>query len=219
MKTNRLEKFRLAQRDFFNDQAKEWDREETPEKLEALDRIFSRLRLPLDGKILDVGCGTGILVPILKKMSHGRASIIELDHARQMVLQNRNRWIARKRKVVWINADAHQLPLSKESVNAIICFAVYPHFQNKELALREFHRILKHNGFLLILHLMSSERLNVFHRKAGEEVRGDRLEPVEKLAEKVARLGFSLCQTREQDDLYLLLGKKVPLPGRSDPVI
>ena len=198
----------LDRRTFFDSCAQSWDLDETPEKLNKLRDIFSNLSLYFDGNILDVGCGTGILVPILRNLSSNQNPILELDISRAMLQKNKTRWSPRFSRIHHLNGNAMYLPLSEGSISLVICFAVIPHISDKYKALNEFYRVLTTEGVLLILHLMSSEKLNELHASVGEAVANDRLPSADVMAQKVRETGFSLIKKEEKDDLYLIIGKK-----------
>ncbi len=193
-------------REFFNHYAENW--EETSEERKALKNIFSSLKLDLAGNILDVGCGTGILVPVVAETSANKHYLIELDMAKEMLRQNRRRWSSPAGKIAYLNADVHSLPFPDGRINTLLCFAAFPHFQDKPAVIREFYRVLPSGGILLILHLMSSQKLNEFHRDVGSVVGNDRLPPVDVLSDELARSGFKILHQEERDDLYLIYARK-----------
>ena len=64
---------------------------------------------------------------------------------------------------------------STESFDAVICFGVFPHLENKEKALRNINRMLKPSGKLVIAHALSSEELKTHHNNASSAVTHDML--------------------------------------------
>ena len=83
---------------------------------------------------------------------------------------------------------------------------------DKHRAYQEFYRVLTSGGHLVILHLMSSERLNNFHEHTGEVVAHDRLFPASSVFNKLKEFGFSKGTYKERDDLYLIIVNKTILP-------
>lgn len=55
-----------------------------------------------------------------------------------------------KQKVHFIQADAHHLPISSNSVDVVFCECVLCTFENRERVLAEIYRVLKPKGFLTI---------------------------------------------------------------------
>ncbi len=193
---------------FFESKADIWEQNETPEKVKRLSEIFTQLQIGIGQRALDVGSGTGILVPILLKRAEPEVSVWEFDFSAQMLYKNKNRWNPSSRPLFHINGDSHLLPFRPDSFDFIACFAVLPHLTDKKKAIREWYRVLVPGGKLLILHLMSSFNLNRLHAEAGFEVENDHLPPVEEVARLLFSQQFSVLISCEEEDLYLLLSEK-----------
>lgn len=193
---------------FFNQHAANWDTESNEEKTQALQKIFRKLHLHLKGWVLDVGCGTGILVPVLLKFLDSQGKIVEFDLSLEMLKQNRNNFSSHRLKILQLNGDAHFLPFASQKFNFLACFAVLPHLSWPHLAYREWYRVLQPAGTLLILHLMSSERLNQFHSQAGQAIQTDHLPPVEVVSSHLQSKGFQIDRSLEKENLYLILARK-----------
>ncbi len=194
---------------FFNQHAATWDAESTEENTQALQKIFRQLHLHLKGWVLDVGCGTGILAPILLNFLDAQGKIVEFDFSLEMLKQNRNNFSSQKAQILQLNGDAHFLPFTSQKFNFLACFAVLPHLSWPHLAYREWHRVLQPDGKLLILHLMSSERLNQFHSQAGQAIQSDHLPPVEVVSSQLQSEGFQINKALEKENLYLILARKL----------
>jgi ubiquinone/menaquinone biosynthesis C-methylase UbiE len=198
----------ISQHTFFDGMADMWDQHESGEKLERLERIFSRLRIKIQKRALDVGSGTGILVPVIIKYADPAASVWEYDFSRRMLSGSKKRWSSFAGSLFHINGDSHYLPFCADSFDFVICFAVLPHLTEREQAIREWYRVLSPGGKLLILHLMSSSRLNQMHAETDPAVQNDYLPPVDEVASTISSLRFSVRIAQEEDDLYLLLSEK-----------
>lgn len=193
---------------FFNQQAANWDAENIEEKAQTLQKIFRPLHLQLKGWVLDVGCGTGILAPILLKYLNHSGKIIEFDFSLEMLKQNRNNFHTHKTQIIQLNGDTHFLPFSSQKFNFLACFAVLPHLSWPHLAYKEWHRVLQPKGNLLILHLMSSERLNQFHSQVSHAIHSDHLPPVDVVSSHLQSEGFQIIKSLEKENLYFILARK-----------
>ncbi|HDQ06185.1 MAG TPA: class I SAM-dependent methyltransferase, partial [Candidatus Bathyarchaeota archaeon] len=57
-----------------------------------------------------------------------------------------------------------------ESFDAVICFGVFPHLENKEKALQNINHTLKPRGKLVIAYALSSEELKTHHNTVSSAV-------------------------------------------------
>ena len=97
-------------------------------------------RLDSDGgKILDVGCGAGVMsIPLSR-----RFDVTGLDFSSKMVLQLKTRKEDLKSDLKIINADAHRLPFKDNSFDVVICrFAVWP-LHDPQQAIAEMARVTR----------------------------------------------------------------------------
>ncbi len=193
---------------FFENRAKSWNDEDTSEKINRLESIFKTIPLKQNNRILDIGAGTGILIPVLLEQMNPSAELFELDFSREMMRHNYRYWHGFSNRIFHVTANAALLPIPDESIDFIIAFAVYPHIQNKIQAISEWRRVLLPAGKLLVLHLMGSTFLNRMHRDVDDVVSGDRLPTAEVLAKLLVSKGFRTERVSENDDLYLLLAEK-----------
>lgn len=194
-----------AKQAYFNQLAEAWDTfpspEDTPDRLRRLAAGFSDA--PAAGWILDAGCGTGILLPVLLEAHPCPARVVELDFAQDMLRVNRSKNPARRR-IRYLCGDVQKLPLRDASFDLAVCFGLFPHLTEPEAALREFLRVLKPGGILAIAHLMASSELNAFHATVNGPVCGDHLPPAHELASWLSALGATGIRAREEPGFYLV---------------
>ena len=192
---------------FFDEKAEIWDSHDRMQKEQRLLRILSKIIPELDSPVLDMGSGTGILLPVLKEILVNSDQIVEFDISRSML---NKAWTKFKNKdnINFVQADGHLLPFVNRSFASIVCFAVYPHFHTPMKAIQEFRRVLKDQGILVILHLMGHRELNAMHEEAGRAVSGHALQPVSAVSKQIAEQSFSIIDSREQEDLYMIVAQK-----------
>ena len=63
--------------------------------------------------------------------------------------------------------QVEKLDFQSQTFDAVTCFGLFPHIENKEEALRQISRVLKTNGKLIIAHALSSEEIKAHHHSAG----------------------------------------------------
>jgi ubiquinone/menaquinone biosynthesis C-methylase UbiE len=154
---------------FFNDSADSWldtwyknpETSQHDRHQEDFDRLFKLVPLKPGDRVLDAGCGSGILVPMILERIMQAGILYELDFAEKMIETNQK--LHKDENIRFIVADAAEAPLDNESCDVIICFSCFPHFHDKERATLTLSRILKRNGIFVISHFDSSEGIKQHH--------------------------------------------------------
>jgi ubiquinone/menaquinone biosynthesis C-methylase UbiE len=197
-----------AKRRYFDELAPAWDQLPKPQDQPGKVRRYLERALPEQAprRILDVGCGTGILLERLLELAAPQALIIELDFAWGMLAANAAR--TPDRRVARVCADSTALPFRAGSFQAVLLFNVLPHLGPLRQALHPLLEALEPGGALAVGHLMSSEQLNAFHAQLGGPVSGDRLPPVTEAAGVLAELGAGIECAEEAPDWYFLRCRK-----------
>jgi demethylmenaquinone methyltransferase/2-methoxy-6-polyprenyl-1,4-benzoquinol methylase len=200
-----MESVKVSQ-NFFDKHSTTWDDDIDDLKLNRIKNIFLNKIPFVKDPILDMGSGTGILIPIFEqlKLKH---NILELDISSKMLYYAKENY-GQFTNAKFIQADGHYLPFMYDYFNTVVCFQVYPHFYNKYKVAKEIFSVLNNNGILIILHLMGHKELNEFHQKAGKEIEKDRILSADKLAYLLSTVGFGIKHVEENSNLYLIICQK-----------
>ncbi|MBO9324266.1 MAG: methyltransferase domain-containing protein [Roseiflexus sp.] len=110
---------------FFDQLADTWDARTDQETLARLAEIITRLRIRPGSRVLDVGCGTGVLFTLIRSNIGASGQLIRLDVSRQML----SHAVSRSGADLCIQADARLPPIHDHVFDWIICNAVLPHFK------------------------------------------------------------------------------------------
>ena len=197
----------MRKRQYFNDVASRWDSLPGPPDAWQRTACFVDKMCVSDGKcVLDVGCGTGILVEHLARALSPTATLVELDLAEQMLYESVR--THPNTRVARICADARYLPLASGSFDAVLCFGVLPHLGAPEAVIVELLRVLHPGGTLGVGHLMDSEELNAFHARLGPPIAGDHLPSARVLGEILCRAGVVSVVTEEHPGWYFVRAVK-----------
>ena len=193
-------------RQHFNDLAAQWDHLPDPPNAERVKNFVCRTDAPGASRILDVGCGTGILLPHLQDLYPGANCFVELDLAEHMLQVNAAKFPAIR--ISRICADAENLPFVNSRFDLVLCFGIFPHFDNKAAALGQMLKTLRSGGIWCLGHLMGSRELNAFHSTLSGPVSGDTLPSTEALAEMLRKMGIKEICTEENSDWYFVRAVK-----------
>ncbi len=91
--------------------------------------------------ILDIGCGTGIVIKRLEK--YGK--VFGIDTSDESIGFCKKRGIKSA-----IKADAANLPFNDNTFDLITVLDVLEHIKNEEIAISEIYRVLKNNGKVIV---------------------------------------------------------------------
>lgn len=187
--------------EFYDRLAAEWDLNFTAEDLERLSRIVTGLGVKDGMHILDVGCGTGVLFDMLRRLVGEAGSVTGVDFSLQMVRMAHRNFPFNNVNVV--DADATALPFADSTFDMGISFNAFPHFRSQQRALEEAHRVLKPNARFFIIHLISSTELATLHQEIGGTIRDDELPPSKKMRQMLDDSRFSDVKIEDHTGLYL----------------
>ncbi|MCZ2809805.1 MAG: class I SAM-dependent methyltransferase, partial [Candidatus Bathyarchaeota archaeon] len=160
----------MSKKAYFNEQANTWDeRFCTPSLSSFLEKIVPQFGLEAGQNILDVGTGTGVLIPYLIREVGPAGSVTAIDYSEKMIQICKTKHSHLKNVSVELkNIEEDSFP--PESFDAVICFGLFPHLENKQKALQNINHILKSGGTLIIAHALSSEELKAHHNSASSSV-------------------------------------------------
>lgn len=115
-------------------------------KHEGMQRALSRFRT---GLILDAGSGPGVYTRYL--LSSSASSVVSMDISRVALAHNRDQTPPNLRaRAGYLAGNIEKLPFADASFDGIVCSQVIEHLLDDEKGMREFLRVLRPGGTLLI---------------------------------------------------------------------
>jgi ubiquinone/menaquinone biosynthesis C-methylase UbiE len=109
------------------------------------DAVLRRLEALRPARVLDLGCGTGILAARVRRSLPG-AAVVGCDFSRGMLA----RAAARDPHASWVQGDALRLPFAAARFEAAFSTEAFHWFPDPAAALAELHRVLAPRGVLLV---------------------------------------------------------------------
>ena len=192
--------------EYFDQLAPTWDQELTGERLNCLSNIVKELGIKPGYYVLDIGSGTGILLPFLSTELGEKGKIVALDFSAEMLIQAKAKNF--QPIVDFAQADVLAIPLADNSVDMAMCNSVFPHFDDKVRALKEIARVLRNNGRLVICHTMSRKMINQLHQSIGGAVANDLLPDEFQLKRLIRQAGLRVTHFEDVPERYLVIAEK-----------
>ena len=126
----------------------------------GVDRLWRKrsLKAIADGtqqEILDVACGTGdSTIAIAEAVAPGsRVTGVDISEGMMSLLMRKAAKAGVHERIRLLKADAEALPFPDGSFHRVSCAFGVRNFERKDLALSEFHRVLKADGKAVVLEL------------------------------------------------------------------
>lgn len=192
-------------RDYFNAMAEKWDEvcHHDPVKI---SRMLAMLDIQKGSSCLDVGTGTGVMIPHLMQRAGENGKITAIDMADQMLKAAQNKYAASN--VEFICGDVLEGNLPSGSFDVVVCYSVFPHFSDKQAAINILSGYLKKGGRLLIGHTQSRDMINHMHQNAAGPVNGDTLPDMASIRSNMEAAGLIVVNWVDDGELFAVVGKK-----------
>jgi len=203
----------LARQAFFDERAEQWmdmwyrdDATGTYTRhAKGIGRLFDSLALRFGEAVLDVGCGSGVLAPYILERVGPYGRLHEVDYAKRMIEVNRR--LHPDPRITFSVCSAEALVLPAGSLDMVICFSCFPHFDRKQAVLDNLAGMLRGGGRFVIAHFGSSEHINDHHRK-HQCVMHEHLPPEAAMRLLISHAGLSTTRFVDETDFYYLEANK-----------
>jgi ubiquinone/menaquinone biosynthesis C-methylase UbiE len=167
---------------------------------ERLEKIVAQGNIIKKDVVLDVGSGTGILIPIIRK--YDPSHIYACDLSEKMLEQlNKN-----YPEVKTVRGDIKDLALPDSKVDVVFINACYPNIVDKETAFINIARMIKTDGRMVISHPLGKAFVKMLKRKAPY--------PLDEFPDKIKAeklfypFGFNIIEFIDEPELYILVAVK-----------
>jgi demethylmenaquinone methyltransferase/2-methoxy-6-polyprenyl-1,4-benzoquinol methylase len=186
--------------EFFDRLAPLWDAD-----MVRNDRVIGEILDNADvsaGKdVLDVACGTGVLIP--DYLARDVASVTAIDISPEMVKIAREKYP--QPEVILLCGDVETEEFGRK-FDCIVVYNAFPHFPDPGRLVRRLASLLKDGGVLTIAHGKSREAINAHHGGSAKHV-SNGLMPAEELAAIFAEV-LEVTTVIDDSRMYQVAGKK-----------
>lgn len=190
---------------FFNSIAKDWDNIiKVDEK--KINYLLSKIDIKEDDYILDVGTGTGVLIPFLVKLCpKGKIKAVDIScNMLDVAIKKFND--INNVEFTLLNVETDNLD---EKFNKIVLYSMFPHLKDKTNTIK---KLVQNNlldcGKLIIAHSDSREYLNNMHKNTDKRVRESRLIDVNEQKKIFEDAGLKVEEAFEDDNIYYVVLEK-----------
>lgn len=193
---------------FFDWLAPNWDADMVRNE-DVIKTILDNAGVEIGKDILDVACGTGVLIP--DYISRGVASVTAIDISPKMVDIAQDKYLRSGKTISStelsiICGDVETYDFEKQ-FDSIVVYNAFPHFPDPDRLISVLSKILKLNGILTVAHGMSREMINSHHKGPASHV-SNGLIPVGILVGIFAKY-LSVDMYISDDTMYQVCGRKL----------
>ncbi|MCZ9888779.1 class I SAM-dependent methyltransferase [Brachyspira hyodysenteriae] len=159
-------------------------------------------------KLLDIGCGTGYLINMLKKYK-ATAEFYGLDLSEEMINISKSKNI---KDAEFILGSANKLPFNDNTFDIVTCIQSFHHYPYPDEAMKEVYRVLKKGGIYILSDTVVGGIAawidnNILFKimKSGD----CRTENKEGISKRMLKNGFDVIDKKQiKGFIYSVVGKK-----------
>ena len=199
----------MRTKEYFDEAAESWDEKFlTPSLFSFLEKLVPQFGIESGQTVLDVGTGTGVLIPYLIRAVGPSGAVTAIDCSEKMVQKCKSKNSHIKNVSIKVG-NIEEEAFAAETFDAVVCFGVFPHLENKTKVLHNINGMLKAGGKLVIAHALSSQELKAHHKRVSEHVAHAMLPEKAEMMELLEQTGFMAINIRDEPGCYLCIANKV----------
>ena len=185
---------------FFDRLAPGWDAEMVRNE-GIISTILDNASVSEGTKVLDVACGTGVLIPDYLKRNV--ASVTGIDISPKMAELARAKFPQEQVTILCGDVEATAF---EDPFDCVVVYNAFPHFPDPDRLIRKLSSLLKTGGTLTVAHGMSREKIDAHHHGAASHV-SNGLMSAEDLAAIFGKY-LTVTTVLSDDRMYQVAGKK-----------
>ncbi len=192
--------------EFFNERAAGWDEyaKHDPEKVRY---ILDKLSIKPGHKVLDVGCGTGILTTFITDLIGDTGNLKSIDISKEMIKIAKSKFSMEN--VEFVCDDIATINIPENHFDAVVFYSVFPHIDEKEDVIRRCTGFLKHGGKLSVAHSQSRKDIMAIHSRGDDSpVSNDYFPEMTEIEKMFTDSGLSVIFNRDDSQIFIITGEK-----------
>jgi len=143
---------------FFDRIAPEWD-EMTIKEAEKITRIFDATGIKAGVSVLDIACGTGVLMP--DYLARAVKKVVGVDISGEMIARAKEKYAGCSTAEFYC-ADAERF-IYPEPFDCVMIYNAFPHFTEPAALIQSLSEKLVPGGRLTVAHNMGRAQLDAHH--------------------------------------------------------
>lgn len=198
----------MDERKFFDNLAPTWDANEVLSTPDRVSEILGYANIKPGERVLDLGTGTGVLIPQLAELVGPGGAITAVDYSQGML----DIAIRKNSRVVPI-PTFFNIDFETETIDGIfdhiLLYCVYPHLHTPIDTLKWLRAVnLAENGIITIAFPTDENFINSIHRQKHSD--SDCLPSARQLAETFRQHGLDAVVVKADKDSYIINILKEP---------
>ena len=192
----------MDDRNFFNKLAPTWDQNEVLSTPEKVNFILDFIDLKKGQSVLDLGTGTGVLLPFIAERIGKDGNIVAVDYSEGMLNQAKIKFESLVPRPEFLQMDFETENIKGE-FDRIILYCVYPHLHTPAETLKWLSKVnLKKGGIITVAFPCNEDYINNIHREKHSE--SDVLPPANILAQYFIANGLNASVASYTSDSYVI---------------
>ena len=196
----------MRDKQYFNDLAHKWD-DICAHPEEKIRYVMDKINMNKGNSVLDLGSGTGVILPYIEEKIGPNGKITALDFAENMIKISKEKYKDLYKNIDFVVNDFYQFE-TETSYDCVVAYSCYPHFKDKKAFFEKVNSLLSNNGKLVIAHIESKEKINSIHNGIEDSIKSDKLQPIHMLEDLVKNYGFKVAYSEDSQDYYVLVCNK-----------
>lgn len=192
----------MDDRAFFDNMASTWDENDHLSTPEKVNKILDFIDLHPGQSVLDLGTGTGVLLPYLAQRIGKNGKITAVDYSEGMLKRAIDKFSNLVPTPEFLNIDFENETISEE-YDRIILYCVYPHLHTPIDTLKWLIKVnLKEGGRITVAFPCSEQFINNIHRDKHSE--SDTLLPANQLTKFFQSNGIDAEVACASSEIYII---------------